>query len=112
MKQYLLATRTLHLLLLSKFKTLDESVNIPLISLQFLEKSLRLLIGKETIEIITLSGKESVKIDLPALLLVWTLLLGFFFLLDHASFFIGYSHLFCQLATPQSHRGDRGLIDS
>ncbi len=82
-------------------ETSDKPVDIPLVSLQFVEKPLGPLIRKEAIQIIILPGKESVEIHFPLLLSFGAWPLGLFFFFYHAFFFIGYSYSLCQPASSQ-----------
>ena len=96
-RQYLTATRTLHLLLLLNMKAPDKPFDIPLISLQFMEKLLRRFIWEKSIEIIFLPWKEGIEIHLSPLLPfeigVWRLIVLLF---HKASLLYRTAPLFCQ----------------
>lgn len=96
MREDFLTPGALHLLLL-EIETLDETVNLPLVPFQFMEKPLGLFIWKETVQIIIFPWEKDIEVDFPSPLLLGILTLSFLFLFHHFTFFIGYRHLFCQI---------------
>ena len=54
--------RATHLILLLNFEAFDKTIDLPLVSLQVMEKLLGPFIREETIEVILLTGEKGIEI--------------------------------------------------